>query len=163
MKSGAAELDSELVRVPVCQLTGAEKINADGAVAREHPLTIILNNKELVTMLCTPVDIDYLAIGFLFSEGFLKSKADIRKVSVDDDKGIARIETQNDLDPESDVLFKRVITSGCGRGASFYHISDMQQQARVKSRMKVSARAVLLLAQQFQRRSEVYKATPSVT
>jgi FdhD protein len=162
MKLGAAGLDSEFVRVPVSQMTGDEKISADSAVAREQPLTIILNNKELVTMLCTPMNIDYLAIGFLFSEGFLKSKADIRNVSVDAVKGIARIETQDNIEPESDILFKRVITSGCGRGASFYNISDMQNQAGVKSQAKVSARSVLLLTQQFQRRSEVYQATHGV-
>ena len=34
-------------------------------VAREFALTVILNNREIVTLLCSPADLDYLAAGFL--------------------------------------------------------------------------------------------------
>ena len=35
--------------------------------AREFPLTIMLNNEQLVTVLCSPTDLEAMAIGFLFS------------------------------------------------------------------------------------------------
>ena len=45
---------------------GVEDI--EDVVIIEAPLTIILNNQELVTLLCSPIDLKYLAIGYLFSE-----------------------------------------------------------------------------------------------
>ena len=40
----------------------------------EYPLTIILNEKELITLLCSPKDLKYLVVGFLYSEGIIKEK-----------------------------------------------------------------------------------------
>jgi len=37
-----------------------------------------------------------LAIGFLFSEGLIKGKGDIKKIIVDDQKGVVRVETEED-------------------------------------------------------------------
>ncbi len=155
-------MENELSRISVSQLTDTERIDTDGAVAREQPLTIILNNQELVTLLCTPVDINYLAIGFLYSEGLVEDKTSILKVTVDSKRGIARVETQNNAGPVTDILFKRIITSGCGRGASFYNVADMQKQTKVESRLTVPAYAILALTQEFQNRSKVYKATHGV-
>lgn len=155
-------MENELTKIPVSQLTANEKFKIEGAVAREQPLTIILNNQELVTLLCTPIDVDYLAIGFLFSEGLIKDKASIKKVSGDDKRGIVRVETHDNMEPAGDILFKRIITSGCGRGASFYNIADMQNQVKVESKTKISTKDVLVLTHEFQRRSEIYKATHGV-
>lgn len=155
-------MENELSRISVSQLTNTERANIEGAVAREQPLTIILNNQELVTLLCTPVDVNYLAIGFLYSEGLIENRATIRKITVDSNRGIARVETQNNVAPDSDILFKRIITSGCGRGASFYNVADMQKQIKVESQLKVSTRNVLTLTHEFQQRSKVYKATHGV-
>ena len=66
------------------------------------------------------MNLKYLAIGFLFSEGLLKSKDEIRKVVADDRKGVVWVETKGEREVDIEVLHKRFITSGCGRGASFY-------------------------------------------
>ena len=75
-------------------------------VTREFPLTIILNNQELVTLLCSPKNLDYLAIGFLAYEGLLGSKDEIRKIEVDDRQGVVRVEIEKDSQYASELLFK---------------------------------------------------------
>jgi FdhD protein len=60
---------SEVEKVPISQLTEAGKGSADDIVVREFPLTIVLNNEEPVTLLCSPENLDYLAVGFLFVRG----------------------------------------------------------------------------------------------
>jgi formate dehydrogenase assembly factor FdhD len=52
-------------RVPIQRATKEGKKDTEGIVIKELPLTIILNNQELVTLLCSPTDLKYLAIGFL--------------------------------------------------------------------------------------------------
>ena len=113
-------------------------------VAREFPLTIILNNQELVTLLCSPKDLRYLAVGFLFSEGLLKSKDEIKKIMVDDQRGVVRVETEEEKSLANELCFKRFITSGCGRGASFYSAADVQNQAKVESQIEISTLEVLV-------------------
>ncbi|MBU0575676.1 MAG: formate dehydrogenase accessory sulfurtransferase FdhD, partial [Proteobacteria bacterium] len=45
--------------------------------AREFPLTIMLNGEQLVTVLCSPGDLEALAVGFLYSEGMIRAKEEI--------------------------------------------------------------------------------------
>lgn len=154
-------MEAEIERVPVLKLTEVDRSRLEDIVAREFPLTIILNDRELVTLLCTPKDLKYLAVGFLASEGLLTGKNDIKRLLVDETRGVARVETTVDK-TSADEPFKRFISSGCGRGASFYSAADMQGQARIESSLKVSIRDILALVAEFQHHSEVYRATGGV-
>ena len=131
-------------------------------VVKESPLTIILNNQELVTLLCSPTDLQYLAIGFLLSEGLLESKDEIKKLIVDDRRGVARVETERTNESAGELLFKRLITSGCGRGAGFYHAADTQALVKVQSNIKISALKVFNLVKEFQHHSQIYRTTGGV-
>ena len=139
------------------RITREGKKATEDMVTREIPLTVILNNRELVTLLCSPIELKYLAIGFLASEGLLKSKDEISRVIVDDQRGVVRVETETDRD--SELIFKRFITSGCGRGTTFYSAADIQDQVRVESKTVVSAPEVFTLVKEFQRCSRLYRAT----
>ena len=154
-------MDNEVERLPILRLTEESESNIDDIFAREFPLTIILNDQELVTLLCSPEDINYLAVGFLFSEGLLKDKSEIKKTVVNGRRGVVRVETEEGEELDRDVLFKRFITSGCGKGASFYNAADISIQ-RVESQVKISPSDVFVLVNDFQHHSQVYRATGGV-
>lgn len=84
-------------------------------VVREQPLTITVNGVELATFLCTPVNLDYLVIGFLCFEGIIDGLGDIRSLDVDADSGVVAVELAIPLAQPK----KRVFTSGCGMGLTF--------------------------------------------
>jgi len=153
---------SEVEKVPILRLTEAGKSTTDDVVVREFPLTIILNNQELVTLLCSPKNLDYLAVGFLSSEGLLKSKEEIKKITVDDRRGIVRVGTEAENKQADELLFKRLITSGCGRGASFYSAANVGGQVKVESQTKISALEVFELVREFQHRSQIFRTTGGV-
>jgi len=155
-------MDNDTEKLAVLKLTETSSSSIEDVVAKESPLTIILNNRELVTLLCSPANLRYLAVGFLFSEGLLKSKDEIKKILVDNRRGVVRVETEGDEELASDALFKRFITSGCGRGASFYSALDAQDQVKVESRLKISTLEILALVHEFQHRSQVYRSTGGV-
>ncbi len=158
---GVKVMDS-VETLPIKRVTREGKKDAEDIVIKELPLTIILNNRELVTLLCSPTDLKYLTIGFLSSEGLVKSKDEIKKIIVDGRRGVVRVETEESGELARDVLFKRFITSGCGRGASFYSAADVQNQAKVESLTQVLTHEVLSLVSDFQHRSQVYRATGGV-
>jgi len=155
-------MDNEIEKIPILRLTEKSRSNIDDTVASELPLTIILNKQELVTLLCSPKDLRYLAIGFLFSEGLLRNKDEIKKIMVDDQRGVVRVETAEDKTLANELLFKRVITSGGGRAGSFYGVADVPSQTKVESQIEISTYDVFTLMDEFVQRSEVFKATGGV-
>lgn len=152
----------EVKSVPILRLTEAGRSSADDAVVTEFPLTILLNNQELVTLLCSPRNLDYLAVGFLLSEGLLKSKDDIRKITADERRGVVHVETTAGSKEAGELAFKRLITSGCGRGTSLYSAADIGGQNEVESQTKISALEVFELVAEFQHRSQIFRDTGGV-
>ncbi len=152
---------NEEERFPILRLTREGRSSLEEAVASEFAVTVILNDQELVTLLCSPKNLEYLVVGFLASEGLLKSKNEIKKITVDDQRGVVRLETEGGEGFAQDALFKRLITSGCGRGASFYSAADAASQ-KVESQTTISADEVFALVNKFQHGSLVYLATHGV-
>ncbi len=149
-------------RLAIQRVTIEGKKDVEDMVTKEQPLTIILNNQELVTLLCSPTDLKYLAIGFLFSEGFIEDKDKIKKIIVDDQRGVVRVETGEDREFTDELLFKRPITSAGARTASFYRAADVSNLAKIESRIEISALEVFKLVKDFPRHSQIYLKTGGV-
>ncbi len=159
----AGEAMDDVERFPIQRVTPEDRQDTEDVVTREIPLTIILNNQELVTLLCSPTNLKYLAVGFLVSEGLLRGRDELKRIVVDDRARVVRVETEGDKEAAGKLLFKRIITSGCGRGASFYSAVDAQGQIkRVESRLSLSALAIFSRVKELQHRSRIYRATGGV-
>jgi FdhD protein len=92
----------------------AEEVS--GAVIDERPVCLFVNGRELVTLLCTPSDLEDLAVGFAYSEGVIDGFDDIEVMSVS--AGLTCVDlwlSDRDFEPPS----RRIITSGCGGGVTF--------------------------------------------
>lgn len=132
----------------------------DDPVTKETPLTIYLNDEELVTLLSTAEHLEELAVGFLKSEGFLKSREDIKNISVDSQLGAVRVSARSSVIAEQTFL-KRYITTGCGKGTSFYHLSDAVSRP-LETQFKIKAGDIFELMVQAQRKSDLFKMTGGV-
>ena len=154
-------MESDLERVEVWRFTDGSSVIAEDVVAREFPLTVILNDRELVTLLCSPADLKNLAAGFLFSEGLISSRSDIKRVVIDSTRGVARVETHEDHF-EANEVFRRFISSGCGRGASFYSAADAAGMSKVSSSLSIAPQDIASLLKEFQQRSELFRSTGGV-
>jgi FdhD protein len=130
--------------------------------AREFPLTIFLNGEQLVTVLCSPGELEALAVGFLYSEGIIKAREEITGLVLDPERGIVRIRTATDKTADGKLFGKRVLTTGCGRGMAFYSYADLDRKKKVLSDLKVTPEAVLSLSRRFQGSSELYRSTHGV-
>lgn len=145
----------EIERIPVLRVTEGARTKIEDVIAKEFSLTIILNNRDLVTLLCSPMNLDYLAVGFLCSEGLIRGKGEIKKIILDEEQGVIRVDTEEDRD-----FARRLITSGGGRGANYHSAVDAQSQISVKT--EISADEVFSLVEDFQHRSQIYRATGGV-
>ncbi|MFC1917441.1 formate dehydrogenase accessory sulfurtransferase FdhD [Chloroflexota bacterium] len=57
----------------------------------EVSLTIRINGHELVTILCTPTNLDWLVYGFLYSEDIINDTGEVARMDIDEDTMIADV------------------------------------------------------------------------
>jgi len=155
-------VDSRLVSRRIVRFKQGEIIDVEDILIKEMALTIYLNDKELVTLLCTPEYMEELALGFLVSEGLIRNYGDITKLSLDSEQGQAWVETSK-LEIIAEKLFlKRYITTGCGKGTSFYNVIDSALIKPNASQLKLNPEHIVLLMKNFQSLSQIYKETGGV-
>ena len=131
-------------------------------VASELPVSLVLNNEPLVTLLCTPSELQELAVGFLLSEGLLSARSSLKKLEVVEEKALVRIEIP-DLPADAGRLFeKRTISSGCGKGITFTsHRTKADTRISVKTPL-VSLDQIRDLLNRFRNISKLYLETGGV-
>lgn len=154
--------NNKSINQEVVQVDGDSSSIIERSVVREVPLTITINGKEFITLLTTGDANRELTIGFLLSEGFLKKKDDLLDIRVDDEAGSAEVTLAGDVDTMEKLWNKRVVTSGCGKGATFYHVLDSLQASPVTSELQVTPGQVRALMKELHSMSELYKDTGGV-
>jgi FdhD protein len=103
----------------ILKVSGSNVEGVVDSVASELPVTLIVNSEPLVSLLCTPSELEELAVGFLLTEGILRDKKSIKKLEIDEKELSVRIEL-SDLPSDFSKMFKkRTISSGCGKGITF--------------------------------------------
>lgn len=101
--------------VTVFDSSGPACVDATGDLPREFPLKLIVNGKELATLVASPHDPRFLVAGFLRLQGYVADVSDFEMLSVCEDYGIANVRIKREVKD----LPAPIITSGCGGGISF--------------------------------------------
>jgi FdhD protein len=153
-------MNNEVERIPVLKFTGESVKAVEDFVVQEFPLIIYLNGEELVTLLCSPSDLKYLAVGYLFSEGLISGKDDVKSILTDDIQGVVRIETAKGK--TNNRRLKRYIGSSSGSGISLSKYSKISGLTEIKSPLTMTVLDIISLNNEFQNRSEVFRATGGV-
>lgn len=131
-------------------------------IVREVPLTIYLNDHEIVTLLCLGDYLKTLAIGFLKSEGLINRPEDLKSVFVDESNRLVRVEVEEDTRLVEKLFLRRTLTSGCGKGTTFYNALDELIIEKIESSLQISTKRVFYLMQRLGEASELYKMTGGV-
>ena len=88
------------------------------SVVEERPLTIFLNNQEIVTAMTIGDYPEYLAMGFLRNQGMLSDHDEITGVDFDEELETVVVRTLRKTNYE-EKLRKKTRTSGCAVGTVF--------------------------------------------
>lgn len=88
------------------------------SVVEERPLTIWLNNREIVTSMTIGDHPDWLALGFLRNQGMLSDDDRVTGVDVDDETESVIVRTATPTNHEA-KLTRATRTSGCAVGTVF--------------------------------------------
>lgn len=130
-------------------------------IIAERPVTIFLNDKEIITLLATPEYLKELAVGFLLTEGWLREDKPVESIA-EDPAGTVRIKVKYRTPLAEKFFLKRTITSGCGRGVIYYNVLDALGMPKIRSGQKIGGGLIYDLMQELNRRSLLYHQSGSV-
>lgn len=151
-------MEGNIHRLPILRSYRDRKKYVEDVLVKESSITIFYNGRKIVTLLCTPVEIMELAIGFLFSEGILSHFEEIKCISEDPERGIVMVE--GSVENSTPQPVDRVVTSGCGQGI---FPSEEQVEDKISmGRISLSSHWISQLIREFYKRSQLYLTTGGV-
>jgi FdhD protein len=128
-------------------------------LSEEVPLTIEVNGQEIATLLCSPSDADDLVKGFLYTSGIIPEISAVQGLVIDRERFKANVDIEGSLD---DLVFRRVYTSGCGKGVIFHNTLDLMQRVRIEEGFTIAPVEIARLMQAFLRGSPEHAWTRGV-
>jgi len=139
--------------------TGKSQKIAD-YVAEETPFYLFVNRTFWATILCSPTDLQELAVGHFLSEGILKSTAEIEEIVLKEAEGTCYVKLKSGINVEDRVkisrLHARVIPSACGSGSPYQYAG---KTPKVKSNLKVKAQVIFDSVNQLNFKAEGFRRT----
>jgi FdhD protein len=100
------------------------------AVVYERPLTLFLNDQEIVTMMTIGDFPEYLALGYLLNQNMLREDDVIAGIDYDEELEVVVVRTERATDYEQ-KLKKKVRTSGCAQGTVFGDVMEQFEQVEL--------------------------------
>jgi len=134
--------DREARKVTYVGVYGSEARSLRGVVPAEGVVTLEVNGKPLVRLMCTPTRLEDLAVGFLFNEGLIRGMDEVAVVELCGSGDGVAVWLEHDVDAQG----MRSITSGCSGGTTFEDLRAAQH--RIDSARKVTPEQVTALMEQ---------------
>jgi len=131
-------------------------------IAGEHPLTLYVDKKEIVTLMTLGAAPEALAIGFLRNQRLVESLDQIASVQVDWDVNAVVVTTRGglaDLDAKTE---KRTATTGCGQGTVFGDLMADIESIRLDDGMRVDESTLFELLNAVRTHESIYKQAGAV-
>jgi FdhD protein len=136
--------------------------NVETAIAGEHPLTIYLDKREIVTLMTLGQAPEALAIGYLRNQRLVRAAADIASVQVDWETAACAITTRVPVADLSQRLKKRTVTTGCGQGTVFGDLMEEIDNVQLSASARIDAQSLYALLDAVRLRETVYKKAGAV-
>jgi FdhD protein len=132
------------------------------AIAGEHPLTLYVDRRELVTLMTLGQAPEALALGFLRNQRLVDGIEQIAAVQVDWDVDAVAVTTRAGGADYSARTARRTVTTGCGQGSVFGGLMEEIEAIRLPQDARLSQRGLHALLDAVRRRETIYKQAGAV-
>lgn len=158
MRHREKENEPATALIPLKRFAEGQWVTDEDVVIREKPLTLFLNDDEMVTIVCTPIAVEELIIGFLYSEGVITAREQIKEITINLQQGVAFVETT--VPVEMNRFLRRYLASCCGRTRPlFYFAGDAGHTQPVNAQTVIAAASIINLMADFSHRGHLFAAT----
>ena len=131
-------------------------------IAGEHPLTIYVDKRELLTIMTLGAAPEALAIGYLRNQRLVERLEDIVSVQVDWDTNAVAIVTRGGLKDLDGKTAKRTKTTGCGQGTVFGDLMDEIERVSLPAGATLTRAALYDLLDRVRLHETIYKQAGAV-
>lgn len=131
-------------------------------IAGEHPLTLYVDKRELVTLMTLGAAPEALAIGFLRNQRLVDSIEEIVAVQVDWEVNAVAVTTRNGLVDLEKKTEKRTATTGCGQGTVFGDLMEDIESIRLDDAMRFDEATLFGLLNAMRLHESIYKQAGAV-
>jgi FdhD protein len=131
-------------------------------IAGEHPLTLYVDKREIVTLMTLGAAPEALAIGFLRNQRLVASIDEIVAVQVDWDVNAVAVTTRNGLQDLDAKTAKRTATTGCGQGTVFGDLMADIESIRLDDALRVDEETLFGLLNAVRVHESIYKQAGAV-
>jgi len=130
------------------------------AVAGEHPLTLYLDKREIVTLMTLGHAPEALAIGYLRNQRLVSSVDEISAVQVDWETESVAVTTRSKKTPRK--LGKKTVTSGCGQGTMFGDLMEEIDSVKLRDDVRLADADLFVLIEKVRKHETIYKQAGAV-
>jgi FdhD protein len=131
-------------------------------IAGEHPLTLYVDKRELVTLMTLGQAPEALAIGYLRNQRLVKSIEEIEAVQVDWETGSVAVTTRKPIKSLKEKIKKRTVTTGCGQGTVFGDLMAEIDSVQLRNDVSLSEDALHAVLEAVRHEETVYKSAGAV-
>jgi FdhD protein len=147
--------------------TEVEAINERGEsvptpIAGEHPLTLYIDKREIITLMTLGQAPEALALGYLRNQRLVRSIDEIAEVQVDWDTNAVAITTRTALQNLDEKMQKRTVTTGCGQGTVFGDLMEEIDSIKLRNDISLSETTLYALLDAVRRHETIYKSAGAV-
>lgn len=132
------------------------------AIAGEHPLTVYLDKRELVTLMTLGGAPEALVIGYLRNQRLLPSIDDILSVQVDWDVNAAAVTTRAGVADLDARMATKTVTTGCGQGTVFGDLMDDIERIRLPEDARLTESTLYAMLDVVRKHETIYKQAGAV-
>ena len=136
--------------------------NIPTEIAGEHPLTLYVDKREIVTLMTLGAAPEALAIGYLRNQRLVANIEEIVSVQVDWDVDAVAVTTRNGIADLDGRMEKRTVTTGCGQGTVFGALMDEIESVRLPADAILTEATLYRLIDNVRRHETVYKQAGAV-
>ena len=131
-------------------------------IAGEHPLTLYVDKREIVTLMTLGQAPEALAIGYLRNQRLVKSIEEIAAVQVDWETGSVAVATRKPIKSLQDKMKKRTVTTGCGQGTVFGDLMEEIDAIHLRNDVSLTEDALHAVLEAVRHEETVYKSAGAV-
>jgi len=132
------------------------------SIAGEHPLTLYLDKRELVTLMTLGHAPEALALGYLRNQRLVGSIDEIAAVQVDWETDSVAVTTRAGVRGLKKRMGRRTVTTGCGQGTVFGGLMDEIEKIRLRDDVTLSDAQIVDLVDKVRRHETIYKQAGAV-
>ncbi|HXZ50970.1 MAG TPA: formate dehydrogenase accessory sulfurtransferase FdhD [Burkholderiales bacterium] len=132
------------------------------AIAGEHPLTLYLDKREIVTLMTLGHAPEALAIGYLRNQRLVGSIDEVEAVQVDWETDSVAVTTRRRNKQLKQKLGRRTVTTGCGQGTVFGDLMEEIDAIRLPADARLSDAQLFDLVEQVRKHETIYKQAGAV-